>query len=1122
MDKEQARRIIRNTFESSFDSIKFINFAKELLNLKKEQIEHKHPYSGNFIPDAYKQFISTLERIAKYTDGENEIDLLIVKLKKETSLERARTMQRNFIAWYLKGSRGGELKNGALVAFVSLDGEDWRFSLVKIDYRFNEEGKVDERLSSAKRWSFLVGKNESSHTAQSRLVHILADDQHNPTLTQLEEAFNIEKVTKEFFLKYRNLFLRIKEELDKVVEEDPKVRKDFAEKGVDTVNFAKKFLGQIVFLYFLQKKGWFGVRRDGEWGTGPKDFLRQLFNKKYGNYKNFFNDILEPLFYEALARERDDDFYSRFNCKIPFLNGGLFEPIGSYDWVHTDINLSNELFSNRNDNYEGNGVLDIFDLFNFTVKEDEPLEKEVAIDPELLGKTYEKFNAIRPDNYEEYKKTLKSGSKGEENKFNKKFGIYYTPREIVHYMCQESLINYLHTVVNQELMKQPVRASRQIKLIGPEEPEQLGFHTDKGIVDKKAIEELIKYGEQFTENEQVVEEKKKETKTYKYQLLPGIRKNAKVIDEKLKDIRVCDPAVGSGAFPVGMMAEIVKTRNVLSVYIKEQNRTPYNFKRECIEKSLYGVDIDPGAVEIAKLRLWLSLIVDEEDIKNIKPLPNLDYKIMQGNSLISEFMGIDLDNGKQNNNKNAKLFSIDETKELYEMLKIKKDELLNQTNTNKKKILKNEIENLIIKIFEIKLQEQKSDYFRKIREIEEKYERHPVKEEREKEIKKEKDMLYRKTGFNLEEVEKQLRQYTSNQKVRPFFPWKLYFSEVFQERDGFFVVIANPPYKVVNKKEQCQYKDFLTVTCGDLYAYFFEVSIYKLLKNNGCLSFITASLYIKGLKFEPLRKYFEKNIELFFLEVKGDNVFENVQMPTAVLIGIKSINENKKWSFENFIPNYSIIHKIEQNSRRLQDISIIMRGIEIGRDRVRPSGDIKLITGSDVKKWVISKVSYISNNTAYEFQKDEYYFKGDRVLIRETGSKLTAIFLDSKLLCNRSLYSIKIKACAIKPKYLAAILNSRVMQFYYQSKFKSETELFPKIRIAQVKLLPIKMINEKMQQIYITIVDKILSIIKDEDYLENPAKQANIKEYEHQIDRLVYKLYDLTDEEIKIIEGENK
>jgi hypothetical protein len=783
MDIQQARRIIRNTFESSFDKVKFINFVKDLLNLKKEQIEHKHSYSGNFIPDAYKQSISTLERIAKYTDGENEIDLLIVKLKKETSLERARTMQRNFIAWYLKGSRGGKYKDAALVAFVSPNEMDWRFSLIKIEYRFNEEGKVDERLSSAKRWSFLVGKNEKSHTAQKQLEPILEDDGHNPTLAQLEEAFNIETVTKEFFEKYRDLFMPAVNELDKIVRKNEKVRKDFELKNINTVDFAKKLLGQIIFLYFLQKKGWFGVKRDVDFGTGPKNFLRQLFEKKHGNYENFFNDILEPLFYEALARERDDNFYSRFNCKIPFLNGGLFEPIGGYDWVHTDIILPKDLFSNNHgipEGDEGDGILDVFDRFNFTVKEDEPLEKEVAIDPELLGKLYEKYNAIRPDNFYEYKKALLSGEKTLEKKFNKQYGVYYTPREIVHYMCQESLINYLYIVVNQGLMKQPVRAARQIKLIGPEESEQLRFHTDEGIVSKKAIEELIKYGEQFIENEQVVEEKGEETKTYNYKLLPSIRKNAKVIDEKLKAIRICDPAVGSGAFPVGMMAEIVKTRNVLSVFIKEQNRTPYNFKRECIENSLYGVDIDSGAVEIAKLRLWLSLIVDEEDITKVKPLPNLDYKIMQGNSLISEFMGIDLDNDKQNN-ENAKLFSTDKTKELHEILKAKKDELLNQPNTDKKKALRKEIEDIIINIFEIKLQTQKSDYFKKIRKIEEKYARHPVKEEREREIKKEKGVLSRKTGFNLEEAEKQLRQYTSNQKIRPFFPWKLYFSEVFKE-----------------------------------------------------------------------------------------------------------------------------------------------------------------------------------------------------------------------------------------------------------------------------------------------------------------------------------------------------
>lgn len=110
------------------------------------------------------------------------------------------------------------------------------------------------------------------------------------------------------------------------------------------MDFAKKLLGQVVFLYFLQKKGWFGVARDDAWGSGPKDFLRLLFEKRIVQYDNFFDEILEPLFYEALATERADDYFSRFRCKIPFLNGGLFDPLNNYDWVHTDIHLPNSLF----------------------------------------------------------------------------------------------------------------------------------------------------------------------------------------------------------------------------------------------------------------------------------------------------------------------------------------------------------------------------------------------------------------------------------------------------------------------------------------------------------------------------------------------------------------------------------------------------------------------------------------------------------------------------------------------------------------------------------------------------------------------------------------------------------
>src|SRR3990172_5939613 len=477
MDKQQAKYIIQETFENPFERERFIGFIKNLLNRIEEAT---FTYQGQFIPDAYKGYISSLERIGKFNDGENRIDMLIIKLQKETSLERARTMQRNFVAWYLNGSRGGELKEAALVAFVSPDEEDWRFSLVKMDYKFEQTKtgrmKVMEDFTPARRWSFLVGKNETSHTAQSRLVNMLANDEHSPTIKELENAFDIETVTKEFFIKYRELFIRTKEELDKVVKSDAKIKADFEAKGVNTVDFAKKLLGQIIFLYFLQKKGWFGVARDAEWNTGSKHFLRELFEKKVTQASslssqtnkqdacdtiNFFNDILEPLFYDALRNDRshDDHYYSRFNCKIPFLNGGLFDPIGNnggYDWVHTDICLPDSLFSNKNktkEGDEGDGILDIFDRYNFTVREDEPLEKEVAIDPELLGKAYEKFNAIRPDNFEEYKKALKSGKKGEESKFNKQYGVYYTPREIVHYMCQQSLINYLYTVTQASSLR---------------------------------------------------------------------------------------------------------------------------------------------------------------------------------------------------------------------------------------------------------------------------------------------------------------------------------------------------------------------------------------------------------------------------------------------------------------------------------------------------------------------------------------------------------------------------------------------------------------------------------------------------------------------------------------------
>ena len=311
-----------------------------------------------------------------------------------------------------------------------------------------------------------------------------------------------------------------------------------------------------------------------------------MFDGRFRSYKNLLNDIIEPLFYDTLATDRGHEAWCKINCRIPFLNGGLFEPLGDYDWRKTDISIPNERFSNAQPTDAGDigtGVLDVFDRYNFTVNESEPLEKEVAIDPEMLGKVFE--NLL-------------------ERKERKSKGTFYTPRKLVHYMCQESLINYLATALN----------------------------SGKMTVPRDEIEVFVHSGDQAASYESA----RREGTSYQRKLPKNIETHARVFDDKLADITVCDPAIGSGAFPVGMMQEIVRARTALTPYFNDvRDRNAYQFKRHAIQNCLYGVDIDPGVVEIAKLRLWLSLVVDEDDVTQIKPLPNLDYKVVTGNSLLS-------------------------------------------------------------------------------------------------------------------------------------------------------------------------------------------------------------------------------------------------------------------------------------------------------------------------------------------------------------------------------------------------------------------------------------------------------------------------------------------------------
>src|SRR6266513_3583107 len=196
-------------------------------------------------------------------------------------------------------------------------------------------------------------------------------------------------------------------------------------------------------------------------------------------------------------------------------------------------------------------------------------------------------------------------------------------------MCQESLINYPDTALNSHSETIGKEKRKQAEF-GDEKSEQslLAAPTRRELVPRADIETFVHLGDQISHYEAV------DTR-YTIKMPKSIEKHARLIDEKLADITMCDPAVGSGAFPVGMMSEIVRSRSALTPYFNDvRDRTPYHFKRHAIQNSLYGVDIDPGAVEIAKLRLWLSLVVDEEDVKQIKPLPNLFYKVVTGDSLL--------------------------------------------------------------------------------------------------------------------------------------------------------------------------------------------------------------------------------------------------------------------------------------------------------------------------------------------------------------------------------------------------------------------------------------------------------------------------------------------------------
>lgn len=1175
-------KIVKDTFDKAYTEDQFRLFIKDLLvdaDFSKEQ-QYK------MITNDYTDFIKSYKRICMYEYIDPEfsspkvIDVLVVKLKKTSSIERARTAQRNFVARYLNGLHGYQ-KDAALVAFISEDenekiSPDWRFSFIQMNYvtKFVETTngkkklKTEVELTPAKRFSFLVGSNEYTHTAQQQFSTCLEKSAMGEKITveDLVQAFDIEKVSKEFFEEYKKLYLKLVEELNRLYKSDAKVQSDFNNHNINIDDFAKKTLGQLVFLYFIQKKGWLGVEPDKDWGTGDKKFLRNVFDKKYCDYKSFFNDILEHLFYEALAKDRTDkkDLFKDLNCRIPFLNGGLFEPVNGYEWTKTDLTIDNSIFKD---------IFDTFDLYNFTVKEDEPLEKEVAIDPEMLGKVFEN---LLPEN-------IRKGN-----------GAFYTPREIVHYMCQENLINYLYNKINiKQVELSPEEKAEQQTLFKKKKIDQLKLTQDvlDEIIPKEDLEFFIKTGTStYTIKKRNINVK----------LSDKIINNAQLLDNALLEIKVCDPAIGSGAFPVGMMNEIVRARASLSKYINKPNRSIYELKRNAIENSIYGIDIDAGAVDIAKLRFWLSLVVDEEDIKNIKPLPNLDYKIMQGNSLITSFEGIDFDEIVANQPQNKQLFLFSTASEkITDKISHLINQITNNYNETQKKEIKQKIENLIVELVKTKFEEKA--------ELE---------------------------GKSKNFYEEKIRNFAQNKENRNFFPWKLFFADAF-DKGGFDVVIGNPPYV----KEYTERSAFDGLRESPYYQgkmdlwYFFGCKGLDILKTNGTESFIAPNNWTTNAGASIFRNKIMKESKIInFTDFGNYKVFDTASIQTMVYLLCKNGNNKgynlnyskllkddiSKNELETFLSdqaennyyikynlnfdnsNYydkfitflnpeinNLINKISANGKYHLNDKNVAQGIvapqdslnkkcqqilgaehKVGEgifilsdaekndlnltedeinDLIRPlytSNEINRYKSENKNKyWIIYTSSKFKNsneikpypnikkhldqyaniitsdNKPYGLHRsrDNDFFIGDKIISLRKCQKPTFSYVDFDCYVMQTFYSIKPND--INLKYLTALLNSKLIEYWLKMQGKMQGDNY-QIDKEPLLNIPINKPKTEIQNMISNIVDSIYDMTGSNDYSESIKKQEAVKEYEKQIDIIVYKLYDLTYSEVKTIDPE--
>jgi len=1029
-------------------------------------------YAGDVHDVWFKNDIfSTVKQLG--TSEACELTVFEVYLKEGTHNRRVAITQEMF-----KILRGLHINN-ALVAFVNANEKNFRISLLTSKYEFNGD-KIVKVLSNPRRFSYTLGIGMKTKTAYKFLI----EKGKVKDLNELIGRFSVEVVNKQFYAEIATAFTELVggERNGKTYE---KLLRLYGSLDHNKhAEFGVRLIGRIMFCWFLREK-----RSVSGVPLVPDDMLSTA---TIDGSNNYYHQVLEPLFFELLntpINSRKRDFDTDYYNKIPYLNGGLFSPhtddMYRYDPIlhggrYGQVTIPNEWFKQL---YQTLGQ------YNFTVDENTAYDIELSIDPEMLGRIFENLLAeINPETGENAKKST---------------GSFYTPRDIVDYMVDSSLCEYLKT---------------------------------KTGIDEVKLKALISYSKDDAE----------------LAVFTAVEK--KKLIEALYTVTVLDPACGSGAFPIGMLQKIVYILQEVDpgadlwfdemvkgapIYVRQafekkfrNGELDYLRKITVIERSIYGIDIQPIAVEISRLRCFLSLIIEEkvddtEYNRNIKPLPNLDFKFIIANSLIPLEKNV------------AKSF-----------LK----------NKNGAPIMESQMS-----LFE------EINHIDKLKEIREEF--FTADATRRAELKSEfqslqQDMLIRtiqNSKLSTKEYE-QLSQWKpfENKATDWFDPeW------MFGIKDGFDIIIANPPYGAdIDNLTGFYKKIYPETTKGfkDIYKLFFDLAINHLVKKQlGVVSFITPNTYLSQPRYKDLRTVLLKT-NLINIVNLGFNMF-TATVPTAITLLMHRIKDD----------NHILINDISQLSSIEEKVSNINCGIFIEQNTIirntnynflealSNSDEKNILTLERIVKFKDAGINYqrvnvglqqkgksdLSKRLLYEGLKekeaDVEYWKGEdigqfsinshtgryvrlniplaeneRVIIntkyfniapkliwRQTAQYPVCVVDDVGRYFGRSIQAALINedySDKVSYKYLCCVLNSNYIRYLYDQKVHETGRVFPQVKLENLRSLPIIIPEKKVMLEIEEIYDKLFN--KDD------KKDLLIK-----LNSLVYSLYGLSTDEIARIEG---